>query len=252
MKRLAYAVLLVGGTDEGVPSLPAEVKCLVSGDLGLAYALVEVGAIATTIPRLEAFASVVAALHRQRSIVPFRYGGTFASNAQIRALLQEHRPAWLAALRGVEHFDEYSVHLLPSRPPPPAETGEAEADQAPGPAESAERPGTSYLLARRAELARTGSHQKHAQEVVARVAQAVAGLYRKCHVDLESPRAGGLVTLVYLVPRRSAEAFLAALSRLSQTISHKLLTTGPWPPYHFVDSPLEIEARRPAKSLGSL
>ena len=99
-----------------------------------------------------------------------------------------------SALRDVEHCDEYSVHLLPSRPPPPDETGEAAAHQAPGPAESAERPGTSYLLARRAELVRAGSHQKHAQEDVARVAQAVEGLYRKCHVDLESPRAGGLVT----------------------------------------------------------
>jgi len=218
----------------GAPPLPAGVNCLVRGDLGVAYALTEVRALTMSVPRLEAFAEVVAELHRQHTVVPFRYGCTFDSEAELSALLEENRPTWLASLHNVEQCDEYSVHLLPSSETSTKEWDVGAVFRAPNREESREHPGTAYLLARRAELAHAESHHRHAQERADRVRRGLEGHYRKCYVDPGPERPRELITLVFLVLRRSSSEFLAALARLPETTSQQLLATGPWPPYHFV------------------
>jgi len=235
VKRHVYAVMRVPAAEAGAPPLPPGVNCLVCGDLGVAYAEAEVRALTMSVPHLEEFAAVVAELHRWHTIVPFRYGCTFDSETELSALLEEHRPAWLASLHGVEQCDEYSVHLLPSSGTSAQETGVRAVFRGPEPEESTERPGTAYLLARRAELAHAECHQRHAEDRADQVRRAVDGHYRECYIDPGPQRPCELITLVFLVPRRSSSEFLAALAGLPEATSQQLLATGPWPPYHFVD-----------------
>ncbi|MGC8642535.1 MAG: GvpL/GvpF family gas vesicle protein [Isosphaeraceae bacterium] len=241
MRRLVYAVLRVPDEGPDALSTPAQVKCHISGELGVAYSETEVDALTPTVQRLKAFAEMVDKLHRRFTVVPFRYGCALDSDDQLAELLAERRPAWLAALDSVARCDEYSVHLLPSSGSAGGNST-AETDQtAPARSQTAARPGTAYLLARQAEMARAAGHQKHARDRAEKVRRALEGHYRGYHFDPDAARPGELLTLVFLVPRASKAAFLQAIDQLPEMSSEQVLTTGPWPPYNFVDPVAKLD-----------
>jgi len=113
VKRLVHAVFRVGNNEGRELVLPAGLRCLVSGDLAIAFCAVAVEELTPTVPRLEAFATTVAELHRNHTTIPFRFGCTVESDSQLVALLRDQRSAWLSMLDRVEQCDEYSVHLPP-------------------------------------------------------------------------------------------------------------------------------------------
>ena len=222
--------------------LPTGLRCLISGDLGVAFSEIPIEALTPTVPRLEAFAKVVADLHRKHATIPFRFGCAMESDSQIVALLRDHQSAWVSMLERVEQCDEYSVYL-----PPPAnlstEQGQPEGtSQHPLTLEPTERPGTNYLMARRDELQRALAARNQALAGAEQVRQALDGLYRGYVINPPTPGRELLVTLVFLVPRTSTTAFLSAVEAASQPVPGRLLATGPWPPYHFTTPISELDS----------
>jgi len=233
VKRLVHAVLRVGNDEEPELVLPAGLRGLVSGDLAIVFRAVVVEALTPTVPGLEAFATAVAELHRTHTTIPFRFGCSVESDSQLEALLRDHRGAWLSMLDRVEQCDEYSVHL-----PPPAEPsthlGQPERTSTDAQiVEPTDRPGTTYLMARRNTLQRAAAVRQEALQRAEQVCQALEGLYRSYDVNPPIPGREARVTLVFLVPRASAPAFLSAVEGASQLARGCLLATGPWAPYHF-------------------
>ncbi len=88
MKRLVHAVLRVGDNEGRELVLPAGLRCLVSGDLAIAFCAVAVEELTPTVPRLEAFARTVAELHRNHTTIPFRFGCTVESDSQLVAWIE--------------------------------------------------------------------------------------------------------------------------------------------------------------------
>jgi len=242
VKRLVHAVLRVRKDEEHELVLPAGLLCLVSGDLAIAFCAVAVEALTPTVPGLEAFATAVAELHRTHTTIPFRFGCTVESDFQLEALLRNHRVAWLSMLDRVEQCDEYSVHLPP---PPELSTDQGQPERTSRDAqivEPADRPGTTYLLARRNTLQRAAAVRKEALLRAEQVCQALEGLYRSYEVNPPVPGGETRVTLVFLVPRASSTAFLSAVEAASQLATGRLLATGPWPPYHFTAPLSELDS----------
>ncbi|GEM_PF-4766715 len=242
MKRLVHAVLRVDKDEGRDLVLPAGLRCLVSGDLAIAFCAVAVEALTPTVPRLETFARAVAELHRTHTTIPFRFGCTVESDSQLEALLRNHQVAWLSMLDRVEQCDEYSVHLPPH---PESSTHQGQPEGTPGNPqiiEPTDRPGTNYLMARRNTLQRASAVRNQALARAEQVRQALDGLYRSYEIKPPIPGRETLVTLVFLVPRASSTAFLSAVQAASHPVSGHLLATGPWPPYHFTAPLSELES----------
>ncbi len=241
MKRLVHAVLRVRKDEEHELVLPAGQSCLASGDLAIVFRAVAVEALTPTVPGLETFAAAVADLHRAHTTIPFRFGCTVESDFQLEALLRDHRGAWLSMLDRVEQCDEYSVHL----PPPELSTDQGQPERTTRDAqivEPADRPGTTYLLARRSTLQRAAAVRNEALLRAEQVCQALEGLYRSYEVNPPVPGGETRVTLVFLVPRASSTAFLSAVEAASHLATGRLLATGPWPPYHFTAPLSELDS----------
>ncbi len=239
MKRLVYAVLRAVSGDVTEPRLPAGLKAIVVGDLAVAYSEVKVGDLVATVPRLEAFAEVVAELHQEHTVIPFRFGTAFDSDSQLAALLQEHRSEWLESLDQVEQCDEYSVHMLHSCAPCRDPAKSADHGDGRATAEPAKRPGTAYLIARQTELRRAANEQQNAQERADNVRRVLTPLSRDCYVKTLAPGQGELITLVFLVPRIQSDlpvcggpAFLHQRLYNSWRLAPGLLTTSSLPVRH--------------------
>jgi len=209
---------------------------LISGELAIAFSEVAALALTPTVPMLETFARAVAELHSIHSTIPFRFGIAVESDHELETLLCDHRSAWLSILDRVEQCDEYSVHLQPH---PESSTHHDRTERTAGEPEIIEptdRPGTNYMMGRRNAAQRALAVRKPLLSRAEQVRQALDGLYRDYEINPPMPGKETLVTLVFLVARASAPAFLSTLKAACCATSDHIFQTGPWPPYHFTAS----------------
>lgn len=141
----------------------------------------------------------------------------------------------------VEQCDEYSVHL-PGPPGAPMDQDQSERISDPQQVvSSTDRPGTRYLLARRQGVHRASAVRSKALARAELLRPGLDGLHRGCEINPPISGQETLVTLVFLVPRASTTAFVAALEAARCSGFSSLIATGPWPPYHFTSPPAEFE-----------
>jgi hypothetical protein len=171
---------------------------------------------------------VVAAVAQSGPVAPVRLATVYLDDDNVRSLLDDNGPAFAAALDRIRGRTEWGVKIFAAPTP-----GGAEA-----PAVDDTRPGTSYLLRRRAERDRAA---RGLQDAVA-AAEAVHGDLAAVAVASrryapQDPRLSGhreemVLNAAYLVD----EAGAAALHRLIEDRDEptlRLELTGPWAPYSF-------------------
>jgi hypothetical protein len=235
MKRLVYGVLRdpkapVGRLPAGPEGSP--VALLTEGELAAAFSVVPDVCAAPCLSHVQAYAQVVEALHQLSTILPMRYGCLLGTEAQIRELLRVRRADSLAALDELGGcmemglrvlLDEEDLAALPCR-------SVAATDAF---ALSPIHLGTSYLAERRACYTAKDSRRQQAAGASDRFRRIFAGLFAKCEAEPLFTASGTLLALHFLVRREDEEGFRAAFRRFQQDSPHKVLLTGPWPPYHF-------------------
>jgi hypothetical protein len=100
--------------------------------------------------------------------------------------------------------------------------------------------GRAYLAARKTHYAGENRLTKEMENVIERFYVAFSGLFVKCKTETPSSRIlnqefrNPMLSLYFLVPRKSIGKFREVFRRLSCAESAKLLLSGPWPPYNFV------------------
>lgn len=229
MKQLVYGVIREAQAARCL--LPAGVEAAAvgfaaAGGLAAACSVVPDACAAPTVSRATAYARVVAAIHRDATVAPFRYGHFLADREQTLRLLRAHQAEFLHALDAVEGCDEMGLRiLLDNRSEPPAAPSVR-----PAPGES----GRDYLAGRRAFYAARECDSALAAQAVATARRTLDALAVKCREERAAGTAGRLASLVFLVRRAGAGRFREAFRRLEQESAAKMLLTGPWPPYSFV------------------
>lgn len=244
-------------TDTSTGSASSEpVRLLVEGALAAVVRMVtlvpsEDGKLALglrTAQQLEAMAlehnDLIAAIHRQRAILPSKFGCVYTREDDLRQALRQQQASLLDQLHRVENCDEWGVHVYaePSlvrerlaRNDPRVRRVEDELATA--------TPGKAYLLKRQlanllveatgqslAELARKARDHlaRHAADV------SVLGQPRKAaklDEEIEILRAS------FLVRRPESAAFFDALQTFAEDNEGlRCEHTGPWPPYSFAES----------------
>ncbi|MGY4098732.1 GvpL/GvpF family gas vesicle protein [Nocardia sp. R16R-3T] len=179
--------------------------------------------------------AVVSSMVRRGPAVPLRLATVFHDDDRVRALLDERRADFDAALELVAGRTEWGVRAYGDRAALTAAVAEARAAD-----KGSMSPGAEYLARRRAQLS--------AQETVERDAAECAEKIHACLVHhaaagrrqpLTDPAVSGrrdwmVLNGTYLVDDDRTDDFTATVTTLGADFPGiRLELTGPWPPYSF-------------------
>jgi hypothetical protein len=157
------------------------------------------------------------------AVLPLRLGSVFTDEAALVSLAEERAQEFTEALDRVRGAVEIGVRAAVT-------VGAPEPEPVP---ETADRPGTAYLMTRLAQ-------KQRGDEVIDLVHRPLADLARE-HVRLDRSIGDSTsVRLAYLVDEDVVEPFQERVRDLEEELGHvRLACTGPWPPYSFSEGRVE-------------
>lgn len=170
--------------------------------------------------RILDYERVIESLHRRRAVIPLRYGSVFEQESQILKFLEERAKQYDALLRELGGRVEMGIRVLFKN----AERGMP----------VTELSGAAYLTAQRDRYAWDDRLTWEQEMVMEKTYSFLSGLF--VHSKAESSFLAGsrLLSLHFLVPKKSLKLFQKAFLHMDLGQSAKLLLSGPWPPYNFV------------------
>ncbi|MEE1787068.1 GvpL/GvpF family gas vesicle protein [Streptomyces sp. SP17BM10] len=177
---------------------------------------------------------VVEALAATGPALPLRFATLYHDDARAQALLRERHDELAEALRRIDGRTEWGVKAyLTDRPPAPEEeTGPDDGD----------RPGTAYLLRRRARRQQREETLRQASDDAGSIHAQLAGLAvaAALHPPQSAETSGRAEPMVlngsYLVDLVDGKRLADAVADIAEGHPRlRLELTGPWPPYSFAD-----------------
>ncbi len=190
-----------------------------------------------------AYQKVIESLHSHPAVggvIPMRYGCVFNGQSQVQRLLKERYNQYEVLLEGLEGCVEMGVRILISNCCLPNGDSETSIQQI-------ENPGRAYLAARKAHYAQDHKFNRQVEHVIEQYRAAFNGLFVKCKtespstlnhqssiISLESTIRNPVLSLYFLVRREHLGRFRQVLRQVNVSKSARLLLSGPWPPYNFV------------------
>lgn len=254
MSRLLYGILFAGsdiGREISRGTLPpgvggAPLGVIEQGGLGAAVSAVDAPELSPTLASVLAFARVVQALHAACTTLPMRFGCVLPTEAAVVDLLRTRCEHYAEVLRGIDGCVEMGVRVLVDSPEPAA-TSESDHQAA---ALRADRrvswSGSDYLARRKKLYAAQDQRAEAAAEVLERIRSAFGELCLRCKTEcspgLASPSLfrTPLAALYFLLRRESLDAFRSAFRQIERAERARLLLSGPWPPFNFVEPEREV------------
>jgi hypothetical protein len=207
--------------------------CLVS-DSGLSAVVSELEPSASPpdVGTLLAYEKVVEYYFAQATIIPMRYECWLRGPAEVAGLLRERGAEYDALLQQLEGFAEMGVQLLSSGPA----AAETAAPQPALPNHNGDATGAAYLSSRKRHYRASERSASRQYEVIDSLCGALASSFARRKV--EPPAAAPhLLSVYFLVPRIQVARFRDLVREYRAAADAKLLLSGPWPPYNFVDFP---------------
>ncbi|MFF0016567.1 GvpL/GvpF family gas vesicle protein [Streptomyces sp. NPDC005374] len=215
----------------GEPSLP--VRVLKAGDLAAVVSDAPEG-LRPKRRDLLAHQNVLAETGADGVVLPMRFGSVATDDSAVTGVLEdraEHYKERLRALDGrveynikATHDEEAVLHRVMSDNPEIRSVTEANRQAGGGTYEQRLRLGEMVVAAVKAREAEDAADVQHALEPVADA------------VSVGPESSGWLANVSFLVPRDSAETFLATAEQLRKSHAHlELRINGPLPPYSFVE-----------------
>ena len=183
---------------------------------------------------LLAYERVVESFYRHLTVIPLRYGCRVGCPYDAVILLRENHQVYSELLHELEGLVEVGIQLLLDN-----SVANRETDQSPNLPEwfprRASAPGAAYLEAQnlRCQSDQRATTVQHA--LVENLCDSLHGSFVRHKVEFPCSKRSHLLSLHFLVPRDSVETFRHAACQLPANPSFKLLLSGPWPPYNFVD-----------------
>ena len=237
---MSYLLYCIFGTsarqDLGLPVGIGRQPVLVVAHNGLSAALSELAEsdLVPDISQTLSYERVVEHFFRDQTVIPLRYGCQFENASEVISLLEDHHEEYQTLLRDLEGLNEMGIRVL-------LEGSEAGTKTATSPVppetfSGACNSGTAYLAAKREHflgLDRAGLDQRL---LVDELCGPLSGLFVRRRVESPDLTRSRLLSLYFLVPRASVESFRQATRGLHPKESVKLLLSGPWPPYNFVNA----------------
>jgi hypothetical protein len=229
----ACYVYAVVGRDTPVPSAVRGSPALTMvpcGGLAAVTERIDDERAAPTLDAVLRHEAVVEAVLRRGRALPVRFGTVFPDARSVAAALADRYEALTSDLDRLGDKVELSLSALWA-------TGGDEAGRSSPPRETASHgAGATYLHARAADLRREDQLKVRAAEVARDLDRTLGPLaLERRHSLLPSPAVA--VRVAYLLDSARVGAFRAAVEDMRDARAEpRLVLTGPWPPYSFVES----------------
>jgi len=223
------------------------------------------------VPLVMAYKKVIAAFHRERTVIPMRYGCLLEEKKQVVQLLKKNQEQYEALLKKLDGCVEMGIRVLiadcglqksnPKSAKQTADKSEIRNPKSPIPNPKSEirnpksaipNPkspmlGRTYLTSRKAHYEQEDNLGKEIDTIIEQYRKAFSGLYVKFKAEYasignlqssifnhQSQPPNPLLSLYFLVPRQSVERFRRVFRHICSGQDAKVLLSGPWPPYNFV------------------
>jgi hypothetical protein len=177
-----------------------------------------------------AYESVVESFFSRRTVIPLRYGCAVQDRPELAAVLEQYHKECDTLLRRLEGLAEMGIQVQAGAPEAASEMESAA--EPPARLPHSNRSGASYLLAKQSYYRSADRKVERQNELVETVCRPLAGLFTHRKVEVSSLGAA-LLSLHFLVPRASVEAFREASRHALPNQPATLLVSGPWAPYNF-------------------
>jgi len=176
--------------------------------------------------------AIVEAVRRRSAALPVRFGTAFPDAASVASALAGRHESLAADLDRVGDKLEMSLTALWAEPPL---VDRGDWSEEGGPAQGSRGAGARYLRARADELQRTEVLKERARQAARALDLALgARALERREKLLPTPRIA--VRTAYLLEPADADAFREAVEALRGVRADlRLLLSGPWPPYSFVE-----------------
>lgn len=196
---------------------------------------------------LAAYGRVVESFHRDHTVIPMRFGHSYDGETEVLHLLKQNRIACQALIRELEGCAEMGLRVLLKLDPggtsgvgrgcspgqPATETSRAAREDSRSPEA---HPGRGYLSSKRKLFAEQDRVMVEQRLIRDRACSAMGGLFNRCEEESLVYSGFSLLSLYFLVPRARIEPFRSRMLQVASELPHRLLLSGPWPPYNFVRS----------------
>jgi hypothetical protein len=239
-----YAVRLGGSGAPAGPGVDGETpRLLAAGDLVAVVGSVAaprfdeaaMAAVMEDLVRLEGLArthhAVVVDAAAEVPTAPLRLATIFRDDDAVRTLLRERAEEFGELLGRVRGHREWGVKVY-------VEPGESAEPGSAAPAAGSDRPGTSYLLKRRADRDRGARQRDRAREIADKLHTALADRSAAAHrYPLQDARLSGrpeemVLNASYLVAQTGEQRFREAADEVAPE-GARIELTGPWPAFSF-------------------
>jgi len=237
MSYLVYCIFRTSARQIlGLPPGVGGQRVFVVAQNGLSAALSEFveSDLVPDISQTLAYERVVEHFFRDQTVIPMRYGCQLENASEVVTLLGEHYEEYQTLLRELEGLNEMGIRVLLEKSGVGirADASLVPPDISPGPSDS----GTAYLAAKREHFLGLDRAVLDQRLLVDELCAPLSGLFVRRKVESPVLARSRLLSLYFLVPRVSVESFRQAARSLHPKEAVKLLLSGPWPPYNFVDA----------------
>ena len=214
-----------------------------SNGLSAAISRINQSNVTPEISCILAYQRVVESFHCHPAVggvIPVRYGALFGEEFQIIRLLKERSKQYKALLKELDGCVEMGIRILISDFGFRIADSEIPIQQLKTRNSKLETSGRAYLAARKVHYEQQEKFNKQAKEVIEQYRAAFNGLFLKCKTEFPSignPQSAirnPVLSLYFLVRREHAERFRQVFRKIRVKEPPRLLLSGPWPPYNFV------------------
>jgi hypothetical protein len=234
MSYLLYCIFRGQARPADIQGVDEEPLSLITrGGLGAVTSRLDSSPERADLSRLVAYERVIESLHRELTVIPMRYGNLFKDTARIQSLLETRSPQHNALLDELEGKTEMGIRLLLD-----AESGDSPDCGGTAPSSQATpslSPGMAYLAERRKYYQNSEGSVVKTCAISEQVLDQLSGAIVRSKTEHSSQTGNRLHAFSFLVWRDKVETFRQACQQLKLTAPAKLLVSGPWPPYNFVD-----------------
>jgi hypothetical protein len=237
MSYLLYCIFGASARqDLGLPAGIGRQPVLVVAHNGLSAALSELAEsdLVPDVSQTLAYERVVEHFFCDQTVIPLRYGCQLENASEVISLLEDHHEEYQKLLGDLEGLNEMGIRVLleGSEAGTKTDTSPVPPETFPGTCNS----GAAFLAAKRQHFLGLDRAVLDQRLLVDELCGPLSGLFVRRKVESPVLARSRLLSLYFLVPRVSVESFRQAARSLHPKEAVKLLLSGPWPPYNFVDA----------------
>jgi hypothetical protein len=241
MKYMAYCIfsrnegVQEGDAPVGIGGTPTYV--IDNSGLSAAISAIPDGQVMKDSSTILIYHKVIESFHNRFGAIPLRLGTIVDDEAEIGRVLEEHGERYKSLLKQLAGCVEMGIRIiidnLPTERDSYNETPIIHDTNSAG-------SGAAYLASRKARIDELQLTDERNRQIIVKYRAPFEGLFVKFKGEALKSTVSTIesnavvLSLYFLVPRRSVAAFHQVYDQLMSSEPAKIMLSGPWPPYNFV------------------